>query len=204
MHDRRAVSTVIRFGPFALDVRTGELRKGPTHLKVPDQSIEILRALLERPGDLVTREELRRRLWPADTFVDFDHGLNAALRRLRGALGDSADGPRFVETLPRRGYRFIGLVDHEHATEGVGGPRRDAHTGSLGSEAAARRATEMYSSLWQRALDDQERVWKAYHAKAEPDREVDYQTVCSCLVCRIRRAFSRTLRPKFKGLLAAG
>jgi Tol biopolymer transport system component/DNA-binding winged helix-turn-helix (wHTH) protein len=98
----------IRFGPFDLDLTSGELRKGPTRLKVPHQSIEILKALLERPGELVTREELRQRLWPADTFVDFEHGVNAATRRLREALGDSADSPKFVETLPRRGYRFIG------------------------------------------------------------------------------------------------
>ena len=77
---------------------------------MPDQSIEILTALLERPGHLVTREELRARLWPADTFVDFDAGLNAAIKRLREALGDTADASRFVETLPRRGYRFIGVL----------------------------------------------------------------------------------------------
>jgi Tol biopolymer transport system component/DNA-binding winged helix-turn-helix (wHTH) protein len=102
----------IRFGPFVLDVRTGELRKEDVRLRVPDQSIRILRALLERAGDVVTREELRAQLWPADTFVDFDHGLNSAVRRLRDALGDSADAPRFVETLPRRGYRFIGTIEH--------------------------------------------------------------------------------------------
>jgi Tol biopolymer transport system component/DNA-binding winged helix-turn-helix (wHTH) protein len=102
----------IRFGPFELDVRTGELRKGGTRLRVPDQSVQILQTLLERAGDLVTREELRARLWPAEaeTFVDFDHGLNSAVRRLRDVLGDSADAPKFVETLPRRGYRFIGTI----------------------------------------------------------------------------------------------
>jgi Tol biopolymer transport system component/DNA-binding winged helix-turn-helix (wHTH) protein len=100
-----------RFGPFELDVRTGELRKGDVRLRVPDQSIRILRALLERAGDIVTREELRAQLWPADTFVDFDHGLNSAVRRLRDVLGDSADAPKFIETLPRRGYRFIGTIE---------------------------------------------------------------------------------------------
>src|SRR5262245_53189718 len=98
----------VRFGAFALDLSSSELRKGPTRLKVPYQSIAILQALLERPGELVTRDELRRRLWPSNTFVDFEHGLNVAIRRLREALGDSADSPTFVETLPRRGYRFIG------------------------------------------------------------------------------------------------
>jgi len=110
MHDKRSTHRRIRFGTFELDVRSGELHKGSTRLKVPDKSIEILRALLEQPGELVTREALRDRLWPGNTFVDFEHGLNAAVRRLRDALGDSAETPRFIETLPRRGYRFIGTV----------------------------------------------------------------------------------------------
>ena len=101
----------VRFDPFELDLSSSELRKGPTRLRVPYQSIEILKALLERPGGLVTRDELRQRLWPSNTVVDFEHGLNAAIRRLREALGDSADSPRFVETLPKRGYRFIGEID---------------------------------------------------------------------------------------------
>ena len=81
-----SVASRVRFGAFTLDVRSGELHRGPTRLKVPDQSIEILKTLVERPGELVTRDELRQRLWPKDTFVDFDHGLNAAMRRLRDAL----------------------------------------------------------------------------------------------------------------------
>ena len=100
----------VRFGAFQLDLRTGELRKAGSRINLPDQPFQVLKALLDRPGDLVTREELRQRLWPAETFVDFEHGLNAAVRRLRDALGDSADVPRFVETLPRRGYRFIAPV----------------------------------------------------------------------------------------------
>src|SRR5262249_17244304 len=88
----------LSFGPFALDLRSGELRKGVARVKVPDQSIEILKALLEQPGELVTREQLRERLWPSETFVDFEHGLNAAVRRLREALGDSAETPAYVET----------------------------------------------------------------------------------------------------------
>jgi Tol biopolymer transport system component/DNA-binding winged helix-turn-helix (wHTH) protein len=108
----------VRFGPFELDTRTHELLKAGRRIRVRDQPIRILRALLERPGDLVTREELRTRLWPAETFVDFDHGLNTAVRRLRDALGDSADAPRFIETLPRRGYRFIGTID---AADTIGG-----------------------------------------------------------------------------------
>jgi Tol biopolymer transport system component/DNA-binding winged helix-turn-helix (wHTH) protein len=111
MHEKVNSPPVIRFGPFTLDGRSGELRNGPTRLKVPDQSIAVLQALLERPGELVTREALRDRLWPPGTFVDFEAGLNAAVRRLREALNDSADAPRYIETLPRRGYRFIAAVD---------------------------------------------------------------------------------------------
>jgi Tol biopolymer transport system component/DNA-binding winged helix-turn-helix (wHTH) protein len=101
----------IRFGPFELDTRTNELLKGGRRIRVRDQPLQILHALLERAGDLVTRDELRARLWPAETFVDFEHGLNTAVRRLRDALGDSADAPTYIETLPRRGYRFIGTID---------------------------------------------------------------------------------------------
>jgi TolB-like protein/DNA-binding winged helix-turn-helix (wHTH) protein/Flp pilus assembly protein TadD len=102
--------SLVRFGTFQLDLRTGELRKAGVRINLPEQPFQVLRALLDHPGDLVTREELRQRLWREDTFVDFEHGLNAAVRRLRDALGDSADVPRFVETLPRRGYRFIAPV----------------------------------------------------------------------------------------------
>jgi Tol biopolymer transport system component/DNA-binding winged helix-turn-helix (wHTH) protein len=104
------LSAVIHFGPFDADVQTQELRKHGVRLRLPRQSFQILKMLLERPGSLVTREELRQVLWPSDTFVDFDHSLNAAVNRLREALGDSADEPRLVETLPRRGYRFIGEI----------------------------------------------------------------------------------------------
>jgi eukaryotic-like serine/threonine-protein kinase len=102
--------TVILFGVFEADLTSQELRKRGVRLRLPRQSFQILKMLLERPGELVTRDELRAALWPLDTFVDFEHGLNAAINRLRDALGDKADDPRFVETLPRRGYRFIGEV----------------------------------------------------------------------------------------------
>ena len=103
-----------KFGAFEADFATGELRKYGVRLRVPEQSLEILRALVERPGQLVTRESIRTRLWPDGTFVDFEHGLNAAVRRLREALGDTARESRFVETLPRRGYRFIGELEACH------------------------------------------------------------------------------------------
>jgi Tol biopolymer transport system component/DNA-binding winged helix-turn-helix (wHTH) protein len=101
----------IRFGPFELDLRSRELRKEGRRVSLQDQPFQVLVVLLERPGELVGREELRARLWPADTYVDFEHGLNAAIKRLRDALGDSSDQPRYVETVPRRGYRFVGAVD---------------------------------------------------------------------------------------------
>src|ERR1700737_4359344 len=99
------------FGPYALDLRSGELRKFGTRVKIGEQPFQILLVLLERRGELVTREELRAKLWPNHTFVDFDHGLNSAVQRLRDCLSDSAGKPRWVETIPRRGYRFVGQVE---------------------------------------------------------------------------------------------
>jgi DNA-binding winged helix-turn-helix (wHTH) protein len=104
-------STVIRFGTFEANLRSGELRKHGTKLKLGDQPFSVLAILLAQPGDVVTREDLQKQLWPTDTFVDFDRGLNKAINRLRDALGDSADAPRFIETLPKRGYRFIGTIE---------------------------------------------------------------------------------------------
>src|SRR5215467_11439705 len=101
---------LIRFGVFELDLRSGELQKQGRKIRLEGQPVQILICLLENPGELVTREELHRKLWPADTFVNFEHGLNTAVKRLRQALNDSADNPRFVETLPRRGYRFIAPI----------------------------------------------------------------------------------------------
>src|SRR5271169_3788728 len=102
---------VLRFGVFEVDPRAGELRKNGLRIKLQDQPFQVLVMLLERPGEMVTREELQRRLWPADTFVDFDHSLNSAIKKLREALGDQAENPRFIETLHRRGYRLIAPVD---------------------------------------------------------------------------------------------
>jgi TolB-like protein/DNA-binding winged helix-turn-helix (wHTH) protein/Flp pilus assembly protein TadD len=100
----------LRFASFELDVRSRELRKGADRIRLQEQPFEILRMMLERAGDVVTREELAKRLWPEGTFVDFEHSLNAAVKRLRAALGDDAENPKFVETLPRRGYRFIAAL----------------------------------------------------------------------------------------------
>src|ERR1700688_2975177 len=101
---------LVRFGDFEVDLRSEELRKAGVKLKFGGQPFQVLTILLEQPGDVVTREDLQKRLWP-DTFVDVDHNLNTAINKIREVLGDSAENPRFVETLPRRGYRFIAPVD---------------------------------------------------------------------------------------------
>src|SRR5499433_46370 len=98
----------VRFGDFEVDLGAGELRKHGLRLRLQAQPFQVLMALLERPGEVITREELIRRLWPEGTFVDFDRGLNVAVTRLRQALADSAESPRYVETVARRGYRLIG------------------------------------------------------------------------------------------------
>src|SRR5262249_54999571 len=108
---RNAATNRVQVGRFLVDLYTHEIRKDGTRIRLIGQPFDILSVLLSRPGELVTREELRMRLWPGDTFVDFDHGLNAAVNKLRETLSDSADNPRFVETLPRRGYRFIANVE---------------------------------------------------------------------------------------------
>ena len=100
----------VRFGPFEADLQTAELWKDGARLRLQEQPFQVLAMLLARPGELVSRDELRQRLWPADTFVDFDHSLNTAINKLRDVLGDSASEPRYIETLARRGYRFVGTV----------------------------------------------------------------------------------------------
>ncbi len=105
------IPQLLRFDIFELDVRASELRKGGTKLRLQGQPLQVLAILLKRAGELVTRQELRAEIWPADTFVDFDHSLHNAIARIRETLGDSADAPRYIETLPRRGYRFIESVD---------------------------------------------------------------------------------------------
>jgi len=102
--------TIVRFGEFELDQDAKELRRKGSKIRLQDQPLQILQILLEQPGKLVPREELQRRIWPSDTFVDFDHGINNAIKRLREALGDTAESPRYIETQPRRGYRFLNGV----------------------------------------------------------------------------------------------
>src|SRR5437667_4960840 len=110
MHQVSSGSRIFRFSTFELDVHAGELRKQGLKIKLQEQPLRILEMLLASRGQIVTREELRIALWPANTLVDFDHGLNKAINKVREALGDSAESPRFIETLARRGYRFLGDV----------------------------------------------------------------------------------------------
>ena len=120
MKTSSSVPPTLRFGVFELDPRAGELRKKGMKIRLQGQPVEILVMLLQHPGDIVTREELQKKLWPADTFVDFEQGLNNAMKRLRAALDDDAESPHFIETLPRHGYRFIGSVngsEKRHAAE---------------------------------------------------------------------------------------
>jgi len=116
-------SRVARFGVFELDLSAGELRKSGVKLRLQGQPFQVLALLLERAGGVVTREELQQKLWPSDTFVDFDHSLNTAINKVREALGDSASSPRYVETLARRGYRFIAPVQNNPASDAAVSPR---------------------------------------------------------------------------------
>lgn len=131
-------SQIIRFGPFELDVRSGELRKGGIRLPVQGRPIQALAILVRTPGQLVTREQLHDELWSSDTFVDFEHGLHNAIARIRAILGDTAETPRFIETLPRRGYRFIGTVEAltPSAEQPLEAPARNSETPLLAAPAA--------------------------------------------------------------------
>src|SRR5215831_17328528 len=110
MTDATQAPSVRRFGAFEINFQSGELRKKGIRLRLAGQPFQVLAVLVERAGELVTREELHSKLWPANTFVDFDHGLNNAVARIREVLNDSSEMPHYVETIPRRGYRFIGPV----------------------------------------------------------------------------------------------
>src|SRR5271156_4330849 len=133
----------MHFGVFELDLRAGELRKYGLKVRLQEQPFQILAMLVEHPGEVVTREELQRKLWPADTFVDFDHGLNKAINKIREALGDSAESPRFVETVTRRGYRFLAYVKIVEAAAARGqevGAGTGAPVGAVGPAAAVEEA----------------------------------------------------------------
>ena len=127
MQDRTtSASAIVRFDLFEVNLRTGDVQRNGAPVSIQEQPLRILIRLLEAPGEIVSRDRLRAELWPADTFVDFEHGLNAAIKRLRDALGDAADAPRFVETVPRRGYRFIAPLSTPPAVAATGRSRRVA------------------------------------------------------------------------------
>lgn len=111
MDQANGSARVLRFGVFQADLQTGELHKHGVKVPLQGQPFQVCAILLSRAGELVSREELRQKVWPEDTFVDFDQALNTSITKIRAALGDDADNPRFVETLPRRGYRFIAAVE---------------------------------------------------------------------------------------------
>jgi len=119
---------ILRFGVFEADLSTGELRKNGVKIRLQEQPFQILAFLLARPGELVTRQDLRDKLWSNDTFVDFDHSLNTAINKLREALGDSASSPRFVGTVARRGYRFLASVESAQPAPDVNGETKQAAT----------------------------------------------------------------------------
>src|ERR1700720_1447905 len=129
----KAIQTVqvIRFATFEVDLPAGEVRKGGVKRKLTGQPFQVLAILLERPGEVVTREELQKRLWP-DTFVGVDHNLNTAINKIREVLGDSAETPRYVETLPRRGYRFITAVETEFCRAKAAVPTSESPEGDPG------------------------------------------------------------------------
>jgi len=127
---------ILRFGVFEADLKSGELRKNGSKLRLQEQPFQVLALLLQNLGEVISREQLRQTLWPADTFVDFDHSLNTAINKIREALGDSANNPRFVETLSRRGYRFIAPVQPASDTlQGGGAAAAEAPTASFPAQA---------------------------------------------------------------------
>jgi DNA-binding winged helix-turn-helix (wHTH) protein len=119
MPEASSAGKIVRFGVFEVDLVSGELRKNGSRIRLQEQPFQVLTMLLERPGEMVTRDELRTKLWPADTFVDFAHSLNTAVNKLREALGDSAANPRFVQTVARRGYRFIAPVQENDSSQSI-------------------------------------------------------------------------------------
>jgi DNA-binding winged helix-turn-helix (wHTH) protein len=187
---------IVRFAVFEIDLGTGELRKHGLRIKLSGQPVALLAMLLEHSGEVVTREELQRRLWPADTHVDFEHSLNAAIKRLRAALGDSADAPRYVETLPRQGYRFIAPLSSLAVPQPAKSQRStDVPPAEAGNEksksadwrrpvltaAAVGAALVIIASLW---LQRTEYFWRS------PLADARYQTVTDSTVISWR--FYRT------------
>ncbi len=158
-------SIILRFGVFEVDVRAGELRKQGKRIKLQEQPFQVLTVLLQRPGEVVTREELRNHNWSPDTFVDFDNSLNTAINKLREALGDSADNPRFIETLPRRGYRFIAPVTQ------VDGTTRDTSPGTSATAASSNRKVFVVAAVVLVAGIAGGLVWRSRHRPALSEKD---------------------------------
>ena len=154
----------VRFGIFEVDLASGELRKQGFKIKLQEQPFQALVALIERPGDVLTREELQKRLWPGDTVVDFDRGLNKAINRLREALGDDADNPRFIETLPQRGYRFLATVGTTPAAEAPAAPE----TGPVPRLMQRRSLIAITGGLIAAPL-----IWVGYRRLGTPSRKIE-------------------------------
>jgi len=152
------IGRVVRFGVFEVDLEQRELRRSGLRVRLQDQPFQLLAALLERPGEIVTREELRSELWRGDTFVDFDHSLNAAIKRLRDALGDSAENPRFVETVARRGYRFIAPVNGRAIPVTRKIRIRDRHVGLMAGVGVAFFAALAAGGLYYRSHQQSKRL----------------------------------------------
>src|SRR6185437_8262022 len=154
--ESKNTARVFRFGIFEMDEASGELRKdGRLQPRLREQAVRILLMLVERPRELVRREELRERLWSADTFVDFDHGLNTAINQLRAALGDDSANPRFIQTLPRKGYRFIAPVEISSASASAASEAKSSErfAASAVANEPARSAPEAPSTLLANAHD---------------------------------------------------
>lgn len=148
------MSRLIRFGTVQVDLRAGELHKNGSRIRLPEQPFQVLALLIEHAGDVVTREELRRQLWSEDTFVDFDQGLNKAINKIRSALGDSAERPRYIETLPKRGYRLIVPVSQMNGNgevpNGSGSPMLQSGASAESGE-PIRNSRQVRTAVWMAA-----------------------------------------------------
>lgn len=155
---------VVRFDTYEVDLRAGELYKAGHRIKLQDQPFQILAMLLERAGQVVGREELQKRLWPADTFVDFDHSLNTAVKKLRQALSDDRKNPRYIETLPKRGYRFLGTVDRAtaHAVRAARNTEASSWVGQIGEVSTGSDGGFALVSVDEDAATEREKLDAAY------------------------------------------
>jgi DNA-binding winged helix-turn-helix (wHTH) protein len=169
----------LRFDAYQVDLRTGELRKHGRKIRLAGRPFQILALLLEQPGELLTRKELQERLWPADTFVDFEHGVNAAMQTLRRALCDSHKHPRFIETLPRRGYRFIAAVERvQAAATATAGPAQSVPAGAAPTQPTQAAITSEDSNLVGQVATIQDHAGRNFVLL--PVSEEIHSEMCNC------------------------